>query len=148
MATAAKQSRCDENATSSCKVAVNGDHDTVATATSAVLVRSEPITDAPVIVGYDFNEGVNFDKLLASYATTGFQVSRLSLASKYNRNECINSGLTCRQPTLAAQCRLCNKCSMQRLRHSNCLTAQAQRSIIQKGGKRPAARYFLASLPI
>ncbi|VDO75151.1 unnamed protein product, partial [Heligmosomoides polygyrus] len=36
--------------------------------------------DAPVIRGYDFNEGVDFSKLMASYLTTGFQASHLGKA--------------------------------------------------------------------
>ena len=32
------------------------------------------------VKGYDFNDGVDFDKLMASYATHGFQASNLGKA--------------------------------------------------------------------
>ncbi len=46
------------------------------TAAGAVLIQSIPIDAAthPLVVGYDFNEGINYEKLMKSYATTGFQV--------------------------------------------------------------------------
>jgi len=52
-------------------------------AQEAVLVQSEPMPDGtPQIRGYDFNEGVNLDKMMDSMLTTGFQASNLGKAIK------------------------------------------------------------------
>ena len=48
-------------------------------ARKAILVKSQELQGAS-IKGYDFNEGLNFSKLLESYATTGAQASNLSKA--------------------------------------------------------------------
>lgn len=47
--------------------------------TDAVLVKSEPVTSA-VVQGYDFNRGVDYDAILDSFATTGFQAMNLAKA--------------------------------------------------------------------
>lgn len=53
-------------------------------ATEAVLVKSEPMADDSVKVeGYNFNKGVDYEQLLKSYATTGFQATALAKAIKY-----------------------------------------------------------------
>lgn len=45
-------------------------------ATDAVLVKSEKIPqEVGTVKGYDFNDGVNYHKLLQSYARSGFQAS-------------------------------------------------------------------------
>lgn len=50
-------------------------------ATEAVLKPSCDLPeDLPKIRGYDFNQGVDFQAVLKSYLTTGFQASRLGLA--------------------------------------------------------------------
>lgn len=50
-------------------------------ATEAVLKPSCDLPeDLPKIKGYDFNQGVDFQAVLKSYLTTGFQASRLGLA--------------------------------------------------------------------
>ncbi|RCN32548.1 metallo-beta-lactamase domain protein [Ancylostoma caninum] len=50
-------------------------------AQGAVLVKScEVPQDATVIRGYDFNEGIDFSKLMASYLSTGFQATHLGKA--------------------------------------------------------------------
>lgn len=50
-------------------------------ATEAVLMPSCALPeDLPKIRGYDFNQGVDFQALMKSYLTTGFQASRLGLA--------------------------------------------------------------------
>ncbi|XP_072176616.1 deoxyhypusine synthase-like [Diadema setosum] len=47
-------------------------------ATSAVLVQSaEMPVDAVKVKGYDFNEGINYHKLMQSYGTSGFQATNL-----------------------------------------------------------------------
>lgn len=47
-----------------------------------VLRESEEPKEYTAIKGYDFNNGVDFDKLMASYGTTGFQASHLASAIK------------------------------------------------------------------
>jgi deoxyhypusine synthase len=50
-------------------------------AAQAVLVASEEMPEGSRPVrGYDFNQGVDFRKLMASYATTGFQASQFAHA--------------------------------------------------------------------
>ncbi|KAK5971045.1 putative deoxyhypusine synthase, partial [Trichostrongylus colubriformis] len=57
--------------------------DDLSVAQGAVLVKScEVPRDAPVIRGYDFNDGVDFSKLMASYLSTGFQATHLAKAIK------------------------------------------------------------------
>jgi deoxyhypusine synthase len=53
----------------------------LSSAHEAVLVRSEKLDeDTPKVRGYDFNEGINYEKLLDSYLTTGFQATNVGLA--------------------------------------------------------------------
>jgi len=50
-------------------------------ATDAVLVRSTQVpADAVQVKGYDFNEGVDYHKLLSSFHSTGFQATNMALA--------------------------------------------------------------------
>lgn len=50
-------------------------------AKDAVLKRSESIpSGTPLIKGYDFNNGIDYSKLFASYVNTGFQATNLGLA--------------------------------------------------------------------
>lgn len=52
-------------------------------AKDAVLKRSERIPEGtPQVQGYDFNQGVDYSKLLESYVHTGFQATNLGLAIK------------------------------------------------------------------
>ena len=46
---------------------------------SAILRESAKI-EGTVIKGYDFDEGVDYDKLIKSFSSTGFQASHLSRA--------------------------------------------------------------------
>ncbi|KAJ1617269.1 DHS-like NAD/FAD-binding domain-containing protein [Pavlovales sp. CCMP2436] len=47
----------------------------------AVLMASEEMPSGSLPVkGYDFNQGVDFEKLMASYLTTGFQANQFALA--------------------------------------------------------------------
>jgi len=47
----------------------------------AVMVASEPMPAGSVEVrGYDFNEGVDYSRLLDSYLTSGFQATNFGLA--------------------------------------------------------------------
>lgn len=48
-------------------------------ATDAVFVKSEVPTSA-VVVGYDFNKGLDYSAILDSYLTTGFQATNLAMA--------------------------------------------------------------------
>ena len=50
----------------------------MALAAAAVLVESEEMPEGSQVVGgYDFNKGVNYDKLFGSFATHGFQATNL-----------------------------------------------------------------------
>ncbi|KAJ2387794.1 hypothetical protein GGI05_003980, partial [Coemansia sp. RSA 2603] len=52
-----------------------------AIATAAVLVESEQLPkDTKLIKGYDFDNGVDYNALLSSYLTTGFQASSFGRA--------------------------------------------------------------------
>ncbi|XP_041370047.1 deoxyhypusine synthase-like isoform X2 [Gigantopelta aegis] len=54
-----------------------------AIATGAVLVKSEPLPEGtPTVQGYDFNQGIDYHKLLGTYAQSGFQASNFGLAVK------------------------------------------------------------------
>ncbi|XP_067612687.1 probable deoxyhypusine synthase [Eurosta solidaginis] len=62
-------------------------------AKEAVLKRSDNIEEGtPIVEGYDWNDGVNYNKLLESYTNTGFQATNLGLAIQE-----INKMLDCRQ---------------------------------------------------
>lgn len=50
------------------------------TAKANILRDSENPKDYVAIEGYDFSEGLNYDKLLDSFATTGFQATNLGKA--------------------------------------------------------------------
>uniref|UniRef100_A0AC34QBM3 Deoxyhypusine synthase n=1 Tax=Panagrolaimus sp. JU765 TaxID=591449 RepID=A0AC34QBM3_9BILA len=57
------------------------DAEDLESAQDAVLVKSEKMDDdTPKVRGYDFNEGIDYEKLLDSYLTTGFQATNLGLA--------------------------------------------------------------------
>ncbi len=45
-----------------------------------VFHASQEPKDRPLVQGYDFNKGVDYEKLLASFATTGFQATKLAKA--------------------------------------------------------------------
>jgi deoxyhypusine synthase len=50
-------------------------------AMDAVLVSSEPIPkDTPTVKGYDFNNGIDYEKILQSYLYTGYQATHLGEA--------------------------------------------------------------------
>lgn len=54
-----------------------------AAAAAAAAVLAPTTTDLshlPIVAGYDFNEGVDYERLLQSYLTTGFQATNLALA--------------------------------------------------------------------
>lgn len=47
----------------------------------SVLKKSSPMpADSTIIKGYDFNGGIDYDALLDSYMSTGFQASHLAEA--------------------------------------------------------------------
>uniref|UniRef100_A0A7E4W7F4 deoxyhypusine synthase n=1 Tax=Panagrellus redivivus TaxID=6233 RepID=A0A7E4W7F4_PANRE len=53
----------------------------LSSAAEAVFVRSEKIADdTPQVRGYDFNAGIDYEKLLDTYLTSGFQATNLGLA--------------------------------------------------------------------
>jgi deoxyhypusine synthase len=49
-------------------------------AKDAVFKESVQIKDAPKVQGYDFNYGVNYDELLKSFKTCGFQATNFGKA--------------------------------------------------------------------
>lgn len=44
------------------------------------VLRESEEPEGPAITGYDFNQGVDYEKILESFATTGFQASQLAKA--------------------------------------------------------------------
>ncbi|KAF2354112.1 Deoxyhypusine synthase [Trinorchestia longiramus] len=67
-------------------------------ARDAVFVQSQVLpAHTPIVKGYDFNEGVNYPNLLASYAISGFQATSFGLAV-----EEINKMMDCREKPLPA----------------------------------------------
>lgn len=53
----------------------------VLSAQDCVLKKSAPVPlNSMEIKGYDFNEGINYDALLDSYISTGFQASHFAQA--------------------------------------------------------------------
>lgn len=53
----------------------------VETAAAAVLTpTTTDLTDKAAVIGYDFNQGLDYERLLQSYLTTGFQATNLALA--------------------------------------------------------------------
>lgn len=50
-------------------------------AKDAVLTKSEQLPDVtPIVKGYEWNDGVDYDQLLGSYLHSGFQATNLGLA--------------------------------------------------------------------
>jgi len=50
-------------------------------AKDAVLVESKEVPDdVPVVRGYDFNQGIDYDRLLQSFAVTGYQATHFGRA--------------------------------------------------------------------
>ena len=47
---------------------------------SSVFTKSIELTDGVEVKGYDFNQGVNYSKILESFAQTGFQATNLARA--------------------------------------------------------------------
>jgi len=64
-------------------------------ATHAVLVQSEDLpADTPVVRGYDFNQGVNYDALFKALASTGFQATHFAQAiEEVNRMVCCSESI-------------------------------------------------------
>ena len=59
-------------------------------AQDAVLVHSGALPVEPVeVCGYDFNDGIDYSKLLTSFYTTGFQATNFARAvNEINRMVC------------------------------------------------------------
>lgn len=50
-------------------------------AKEAVLMKSVELpSHTPIVKGYDFNDGINYDQLLASYVHSGFQATNFGKA--------------------------------------------------------------------
>lgn len=65
-------------------------------AKDSVLVESEKLPeDTPVAGGYDWSRGIDYDRLLSAYKTTGFQATNFGLAVDE-----INKMIECREKPL------------------------------------------------
>lgn len=50
-------------------------------ASQAVLAASSKIAEhTPIVAGYDFNTGINYDEILKSYLSAGFQATHFGKA--------------------------------------------------------------------
>ena len=60
---------------------MNNDNVIPSVASEAVLMQSESMDkDHPTVQGYDFNQGVDYAKIMASYSNMGFQGTNLGKA--------------------------------------------------------------------
>jgi deoxyhypusine synthase len=66
------------------------------------LCSEEVPIDAPVVKGYDFNAGVNYQALLASMITTGYQATSFGQAIEEIRRMARISGCTTTDSRLPA----------------------------------------------
>lgn len=107
-------------------------------ATDAVLVKSEKIPqEVGTVKGYDFNDGVNYHKLLQSYARSGFQASNFGHAV-----EQINKMIDCKMTPLPEEkideVNL-NPCNREK---SNCTIFLGYTSNLISSGIRETFRYL------
>ena len=60
-------------------------------AKNAVRIQTTAdLSDRPVVNGYDFNQGIDYDRILQSYLTTGFQATNFALAvQQVNQMVCL-----------------------------------------------------------
>lgn len=56
--------------------------------------NSKSLEETPQVTGYDFNQGINYDKILESYLTTGFQATNFGQAVQ-EINKMVNMFLCC-----------------------------------------------------
>ncbi|KAM8710672.1 hypothetical protein ACLKA7_017316 [Drosophila subpalustris] len=107
-------------------------------AKDAVLKRSERIPeDTPQVHGYDFNQGVDYSKLLESYVHTGFQASNLGLAIKE-----INKMLDCRAQPLDAEQQDVHETDEFIRRRSKCTIFLGYTSNLVSSGMRETLRFL------
>lgn len=53
----------------------------ISLAQNAVFKKSEGVSEGtPVVCGYDFNKGINYEQIFLSYLTTGFQATHLAVS--------------------------------------------------------------------
>ena len=45
-----------------------------------IYLQSAEFLDRPIVKGYDFNQGLDYNKVFATYLNTGFQATNLGLA--------------------------------------------------------------------
>ena len=63
------------------EITERADNSSVPTAAlKAVYVESKDISGTEQVRGYDFNQGIDYEKMFASYRHTGFQATNLGLA--------------------------------------------------------------------
>lgn len=107
-------------------------------ATDAVLVKSEKIPqEVGTVKGYDFNDGVNYHKLLQSYARSGFQASNFGHAV-----EQINKMIDCKMTPLPEEKTdevNLNPCNREK---SNCTIFLGYTSNLISSGIRETFRYL------
>lgn len=62
-------------------------------AKEAVLLPSSKLPDdTPVVSGYDWNQGIDYNRLFESYLTSGFQATNFGLAvNEINKMVCTNN---------------------------------------------------------
>ncbi|ESO83735.1 hypothetical protein LOTGIDRAFT_222351 [Lottia gigantea] len=107
-------------------------------ATNAVLVESQPMPEGTETVrGYDFNNGVNFEKLLNSYTRSGFQATNFGLAV-----EEVNKMIDMKMKPVPNDKKDNNVDSTQR-KKSNCTIFLSYTSNLISAGVREVLRYIV-----
>ncbi|XP_046546831.1 deoxyhypusine synthase-like [Haliotis rubra] len=108
-------------------------------ATEAVLVKSSPMPDGtPTVKGYDFNEGINYHKLMESYRRSGFQATNFGKAV-----EEINRMIDCKLQPMSPEDQYhtnLNPCGRER---SNCTIFLSYTSNLVSSGVREVIRYLV-----
>ncbi|XP_052243763.1 probable deoxyhypusine synthase isoform X2 [Dreissena polymorpha] len=108
-------------------------------ATDAVLLKSEAIPNGtPIIKGYDFNEGLDYHRLLQTYMTSGFQAQNFGKAV-----EEINRMISCKLSPLSQEHTIeCN--SQQTYREkTNCTIFLSYTSNMISAGVREIIRFLV-----
>ncbi|KAH3791937.1 probable deoxyhypusine synthase [Dreissena polymorpha] len=108
-------------------------------ATDAVLVKSEAIAEGtPIVKGYDFNEGLDYHRLLQSYMTTGFQAQNFGKAV-----EEINRMISCKLSPVAKENRKEYNSHPTEREKTNCTIFLSYTSNLISAGVREIIRYLV-----
>lgn len=70
----------DEDDVSTAAAAVNNTNDMNHMSDALLTQTTTDLSSRPAVAGYDFNQGLDYERLLQSYLTTGFQATNLGLA--------------------------------------------------------------------